>query len=189
MVSAVGTAPVALGAFGLIHAAWIVPIWSRLLGGLPFTLTGALVLAWCYSRFLAAQRLPRPAGLGGLVFGVGAWIALVPATSVAGALRLTDFHQAHPTSSTVLELVVAGLTGYLIGHWARLGKAGVLATTTAAFVLLAVQAGPIPVVNGWRALGLFFLLAPLYALCGLVQSLQTSWLSQLPPSEPSSPAV
>ena len=185
MVAAVATALVALGAFGLIHAVWIVPIWSRLLGGLPFALTGALVLAWCYSGFLVAQRLPRPAGLGGLVFGVGAWIALIPATGVASVLRLTGFHQAHSPSSLVVELGVAVLTGYLIGHRARLGRSGVLAAMAAAFVLLAVQGGPLPVVNGWRSLGLFLLLAPLYALCGLVLAIQTAWLIHHPRSQPS----
>jgi ABC-type glycerol-3-phosphate transport system permease component len=148
-----------------------------------------VVLAWCYSRFLVVQRLPRPAGLGGLVFGVGAWVALIPASAVASVLRLTGFHQAHSTSSTVVELGVAVLTGYLIGHGARLGRSGVLATMAAAFVLLAVQAGPIPVVNGWRSLGLLVLLAPLYALCGLVQALQTAWLVHQPRSQPSPTAV
>lgn len=183
-MAAVGTALVAVGAFGLIHAAWIVPIWPRLLGGLPFALTGALVLAWCYSRFLMGERLPRPAGLGGLVFGAGAWVALIPATGVATVLRLTGFHQGHPTWSTGAELGMAALTGFCIGRAARLGASGILATMAAAFVLLSVQAGPIPVVNGWRPIGLFLLLAPLYAVCGLVQALQTAWLIDQPRSQP-----
>ena len=189
LTAALGTALVAVGAFGAIHAAWIVPIWPRLLGGLPFALAGALVLAWCYSRFLLAQRLPRPAGLGGLVFGVGAWAALIPATGVATLLRLDGFHQQHAGWSTAIELGVATLTGFCIGRWARLPASGIVATAAAALVLLSVQAGPIPVVNGWRPLGLFLLMAPLYALCGLVQALGAAWLADPNPPEPSRSAV
>ena len=176
LVAALGTALVAVGTFGAIHAAWIVPIWPRLLGGVPFAIAGALVLAWCYSRFLVAERLPRPAALGGLAFGLGAWVALIPATGVEAVLRLAGLHQQHGTWSTVIALGVAALTGFIIGRWARLQVSGIVATAAAALVLLSVQAGPIPVTNGWRPLGLFLLMAPLYALCGLVQALVTEMI-------------
>jgi hypothetical protein len=189
MVAAVGTALVAVGVFGLIHAAWITPIWPRLLGGLPLALVGALVLAWCYSSFLAAQRLPHPPGKGGLVFGLGAWVALIPATGASSILRLAGFHQAHASWSTAAELAIALVTGYAIGRVARLPRVGTVSTMAACAVLLSVQAGPVPVVNGWRALGLFLLLLPLYAVCGLIQAVQTAWLVNRSPSEPSPTAV
>jgi hypothetical protein len=189
LAASLGTAFWALLAFGTLHAVWIVPIWSRLLGGLPFTLVGALAVGWVYAEFLSAERLPRPALIGGLAFGFGAWIALLPATAASTILRLTGVHNSHASLSSAVELATAILTGFLIGRGLHAGKRPVLASMLALGTLLSVQAGPVPVANGWRSFGLFLLLAPLYAACGAMQAVFTGWLATRRPPESGRAAV
>jgi len=172
-----------------MHALWIVPIWSRLLGGLPFALVGALAVGWAYAEFLSAERLPRPAFLGGLAFGFGAWIALLPATAASVILRLTGVHNSHASLSTATELATAVLTGFIIGRGLYAGKRPVVASMLALGTLLSVQAGPVPVANGWRSFGLFLLLAPLYAGCGALQAVLTGWIATRRPPESARAAV
>lgn len=189
LAASVGTASVALLAFGTMHAFWIVPIWSRLLGGLPFALAGALAVGWAYAEFLSAARIPRPALLGGLAFGFGAWIALLPTTAASIILRLTGVHDSHASLSTAAELAAALLTGFIIGRRLEAGRRPVLASMLALGTLLSVQAGPVPVANGWRSFGLFLLLAPLYAGCGAVQAILTGWIARRRPPEAARAAV
>jgi hypothetical protein len=169
---------VAVVAFGAIHALWIVPIWSRLLGGLPFALVGALALGWAYAECQLARRLPRTPFLGGLTFGTAAWLALLPATAASTVLRVTGIHLTQPSWSVVSELGTAGLTGLLVGRWLDRGWRPILAAGLAVGILLAVQAGPIPVLNGRRPAGLFLLLAPLYGGCGIVHAVLTARIAR-----------
>jgi hypothetical protein len=178
LIAAAGTAVVAVVAFGAIHALWIVPIWDRLLGGLPFALVGALALGWAYAECLLARRLPSAPILNGLVFGAGAWLALLPATAASTVLRVTGIHVSHPSWSGVAALGTAGLTGLFIGRRLGGGWRSTLAVGLAVVVLLAVQAGPVPVLNGWRPAGLLLLLAPLYGGCGIVQAVLTARIAR-----------
>lgn len=179
MIAAAVTAVVALTLFGVLHAALLVPIWSRLLGGLPFTLVGSLAVGWAFFEVVAAGVLPRRAFAAGLAFGLGSWVALIPATAVGAVFRLTGVHTASPDITTYVALGAAAATGALLGSKVRRGWRGLVALSLGAVVLLAVQAGPVPVVNGFRPLALFLLLAAVYATCGVVLSVLSARLTQL----------
>ena len=179
LIAAIATAVFALALFGAVHAVLLVPIWSRLLSGLPFTLVGALALGWAFTEVASAEVLPKNAATAGLTFGFGAWAALLPATALATAFRLTGLHSASPDITSYVELGAAGLTGLLLGLGLRRGWRGLVALSLAAMVLLAVQAGPVPIVNGARALGLFLALAAVYAMSGVVLSVLSARLTQL----------
>ncbi|HEX3129759.1 MAG TPA: hypothetical protein VH394_20660 [Thermoanaerobaculia bacterium] len=176
LTAALGTALFALLAFGTVHAVWIVPIWRRLLGGLPFTIAGALALAWAYAELLERGVLPRRVLIAGLVFGLGAWVALVPATGLSLLFRLTGVHWTSPNLTTAAEVLIAAATGLAIGLGLRAGWRCAASMAVAAGILLSVQAGPVAVLNGRRPLGLFFLLAGIYALSGILQAVLTDRL-------------
>lgn len=178
LIAAAGTAVVAVVAFGALHALWIVPIWSRLLGGLPFALAGALAVGWAYAECLIARRLPPAPILNGLVFGVGAWLVLLPATAVSAVLRVTGIHHSYPAWSVVAALGTAGLTGLFVGRWQGGRWRSTLASGLAVVVLLSIQAGPVPVLNGWRPAGLLLLLAPLYGGCGIIHAVLTARIAR-----------
>ena len=122
-------------------------------------------------------------------FEQGAWIALLPATAASTILRLAGVHNSHPSLSSAAELAMAVLTGFLIGRGLHAGKRPVAASMLALGTLLSVQAGPVPVANGWRSFGLFLLLAPLYAACGAMQAVFTGWLATRRPPESTRAAV
>lgn len=176
LTAALGTSVFALVAFGTVHAVWLVPIWSRLLGGLPFTTVGALALAWAYAELSAIGIMPHRATVAGLVFGVGAWVALLPVTGISIVFRLTGLHQMYADLTTLVEMLTAALTGLSIGLSMRIGWRCAASLAIAAGVLLAVQAGPVAVLNGRRPLGLFFFLAGIYALSGVLQAVLTDRL-------------
>ena len=178
LTAALGTSLFALLAFGAVHAVWIVPIWRRLLGGLPFTIAGALALAWAYAELSARSLLPQRAAVAGLVFGLGAWAALLPATGLSTVFRLTGVHRTFADLTAAAEVLAAALTGLAIGLGLRAGWRCTASMAVAAGVLLLVQAGPVAVVNGRRPLGLFFLLAGIYALSGILQAVLTDRLRQ-----------
>ncbi len=168
------TALAALLVFGTVHAWWIVPIWARLPGGIPFVLVGSLAVAWFYGRLRAAGRLPESVISGGVTFGVGMWLSLLPATALMLVARATGFHASHDGWETALEVAVAAATGALSGRFLERDRRTALAGALAAVALLLTQAGPVPFLNGPRPLGLFVLLAGIYATCGIIQGAATS---------------
>jgi hypothetical protein len=176
LIAALGTSLFALLAFGTVHAVWIVPIWRRLIGGLPFTVAGALALAWAYAELSASGLLPRRSAVAGLVFGLGAWAALVPVTGLSILFRMTGIHRTYSNLTTTAEVLAAALTGLAIARGLRAGRRCAASLAVAAGVLLLVQAGPVAILNGRRPLGLFFLLAGIYALSGVLQAVFTDLL-------------
>src|SRR2546426_1044099 len=82
--SGLGVALVGLTAFGLAHALIIVPIWTRLLGGVPFAVGAGLALALAL-MFVSAGPLPVAQSIR------GAWLslAIAPICLVAGAALAT----------------------------------------------------------------------------------------------------
>jgi hypothetical protein len=178
LIAALCTSVFALAAFGTVHAVWIVPIWSRLLGGLPFTIVGASALAWAYAELSTTGIMSPRVVVSGLVFGLGAWAALLPATGMSIVFRLSGAHHTHADLTTMVEVLTAATTGAGMALLLGGGKRCAVSLALAAASLLAVQAGPVNVLNGARPLGLFFFLAGIYALSGLLQALLTARLRQ-----------
>jgi len=83
--SGLGVALVGLTAFGLAHALIIVPIWTRLLGGVPFAVGAGLALAWAFDE-LARHRGSQSIA-SGVQFGAVMFLTLIPATALEAAMR------------------------------------------------------------------------------------------------------
>ena len=179
LIASIGTAVASWALFGVIHAFWIVPIWNRMLGGLPFAIVGAAAVGWAYAETMTGAHARGVTMRVGFAFGAIAWALLLPATAAASVIRLAGLHQpefALPEDVLVMSLTasVCGLVGWRRRRSPRAGAACALAGV----VLLAVQSGPIPAINGFRAAGLLFLLLPLYAFAGAVQAVASTALAQ-----------
>lgn len=164
---------VGVGVFGLVHAVIIVPIWGRLLGGVPFGVGGGLVMGWAFGELHAGGRWIATVR-GGLTFGLLMWVTLVPMTAFGAILRATGMHGTDDTWEVVVECLLAfamgALTGRLVGRRWR----SALAVGSASLGLALAMGGPIPVTNTVRAAQLFAAFAGVYAFCGLVLVLLAS---------------
>ena len=90
---------VGVGVFGLVHAVIIVPIWSKLLGGIPFGVGAGLVMGWAFWELRSGGRWRATAG-GGFAFGLLMWVTLIPMTAFGAVVRATGIHG---TDSSVTE--------------------------------------------------------------------------------------
>ncbi len=81
--------------FGTVHAVAIVPIWRRLIGGVPFAIVAALAVTGAYHTLVRSGRWPLTLGAG-LRFGVLCWLAGLPATVLVNAMRLAAAPGARP---------------------------------------------------------------------------------------------
>ena len=90
-----GVALVSLVAFGVFHALIILPIWTRLLAGAPFTLGAGIALAWAFEDLNRARGWQS--ARDGARFGAVMFVTLLPATAFDTTLRLIGAeHQAEP---------------------------------------------------------------------------------------------
>jgi len=67
MIAGIAIGAVGVILFGAIHAIVIVPIWTRLLGGLPFSLIAGLAMGWALYEMRIHGRFSSGA-LAGLAF-------------------------------------------------------------------------------------------------------------------------
>lgn len=127
--------------FGAAHAIIIVPIWTRLLGGIPFGVGAGLAMGWAFQE-AQTVRWPFRRSSRGLQFGFLMWLTLIPATACGAIFRLTGIHSQHDTWELVAELLAA------LGTGAATGRA---------------MGGPIPVTTSARAAWLFVAFAAIYS--------------------------
>lgn len=152
-------------AFGLAHAVLIAPIWWSLPGGVAFALLAGIGMAWSFAELHGRAGMPRVAD--GWKFGALVWVALAPMTVFANAVRAAGFHDpARDTWEVMAGLALSFAAGAAVG-WsrARRWRAAVLMGVTLVAVAM-VMGGPIPVVNGVWAAGLFAAFLPIYAAAG-----------------------
>src|SRR5438445_13380986 len=77
--------------FGAIHAAIIVPIWTRLSGGIPFAVGAGLVIGWAFFELPGSAR-SNVGVMRALAFGFLLWAPLIPMTLFGVILRATGIH-------------------------------------------------------------------------------------------------
>jgi hypothetical protein len=155
-----------VAAFGAAHALTIVPIWRRLLGGLPFGVAAGLAMAWAFYEL----RIRRGRILDlrqGLLLGLLLWLTLIPMTALGVALRISGLRAGMGDWETVAESVLAFATGALAGRLYRSGYRPALALGAASLVLALAMGGPIAVLNSRRAALLFASFGALLPLSGV----------------------
>jgi hypothetical protein len=163
--------------FGVIHAAIISPIWTSLLGGIPFAVGAGLPIGWAFYELRGGDRL-NVGVIRALTFGLLLWATLIPMTLFGVIIRATGIHGQDDAWEVVVELVLTFGTGVaagrlISGRW----RAG-LALGTASLALTLAQAGPIPVLNSGRAASLFAALGAVYLVCMIVLGLIASVVSK-----------
>jgi hypothetical protein len=151
-------------AFGTVHAWLIVPIWSRLAGGLPAALLAGLALAWAFDRVANVRGWQSP--VQGLIFGVYMFGTLMPATAVDAALRLNGIRLGDTTSGLVAGGALFALSGFFAGWISSHERLTALVCGAAALALMIVAGGPLPIVRSPRAAALSLGVAGIVAVAG-----------------------
>jgi hypothetical protein len=148
-------------AFLLLHALWIVPIWSILPVGLLLAGGGGLAVGWAYAEL--KSHLPRRPWTALAVVGIVALI-LVP------AIVLAELHGpvftgtlADPMPTVALWVIVARfvgellatatIVGGLVGRWIGHTRRAALATGLAGFVFALGPGHNIPLIGGTPGVG------------------------------------
>ena len=142
----------ALLAFGSVHARLIVPIWSRLAGGIPFAMLAGLGLAWAFDGAASARGSHRP--VHGLAFGVYMFGTLLPATAVDAAMRLNGLRLGDTLLGIAGAAALFALSGLVLGWFLSRQPSTAFVFAGAALALMAVCGGPLPVVRSARGLWL-----------------------------------
>jgi hypothetical protein len=164
LIPGIAVSIVAVLAFGTVHAWLIVPIWSRLAGGLPVALLGGLALAWAFDRVANVRGWQSPAH--GLIFGVYMFGTLMPATAVDAALRLNGMRLGDTTPGMVGGVALFALAGFVTGWLSSRERATALVWAAAALALMIVAGGPLPIVRSPRAAALSLGVAGIVAVAG-----------------------
>jgi hypothetical protein len=172
--SGLGVALVAVTAFGLAHAIIIVPIWTRLLGGVPFAGAAGVALAWAFdalTRHRGSQSV-----VSGVQFGAVMYVTLLPATALEAVmrwagLRTLDWTEVIP--AVMVAMLSGGAAGWLLTRRGRPDRLrdeprahAVLAFSVAALTLMFASAGPLPVAQSVRGAWLSLAVAPICLVAG-----------------------
>lgn len=152
LIPGIASSVFAVVAFGTVHAWLIVPIWSRLAGGLPMACLAGLALAWAFDRVAHARRWYAP--VHGLIFGVYMFATLMPATAVDAVLRLNGMRLADTTPGLVAGVALFALSGLVTGWLSSHERSTALVCAGAALALMAVAGGPLPIVRSPRGAAL-----------------------------------
>jgi hypothetical protein len=166
-----------VGLFGAVHAVIIVPIWTRLLGGVPFGLVAGTAIGWALHELRASRRWGRGI-VAALAFGLVLWLTLLPMTLFGVMLRAAGMHGTDDFWEVGVESLLAFGAGATAGRLIARRWRAALALGAASLALTFAQAGPIPVLNSARAAWLFAALAVIYLPCGLAIAFVASAVSR-----------
>jgi len=169
--------------FGVVHALIIIPIWTRLFGGIPLALPAGLAMGWALHELQAAGRLSKGA-FSGLAFGFLLWLTSLPMTAFTVFVRAAGLHSTEGNWEITVEVLLATTTGALLGRLISRQWRPALAMGTASLAMSLAQAGPIPVLNSSRAARLFAALGLIYLACGLALGLLSSVILRRLKSQP-----
>lgn len=182
-VSGAAVGGLGVAGFGAVHALSIVPIWDRLLGGLPFALVAGTLLGWAWAALASLPRLRHPRWLH-RGYGVLVWATTLPALAFGTLRRIEALPGWLVAGETAATLALTALGAVLVARWLGAGwRAGgwrvPLVFALGCCALLAGSGGPIPVANGGRAVALFVGVSVLWWLAGLAIPLGTRMLERV----------
>jgi len=164
-ITGLAAAGVGLLGFGVAHALLIKPIWSQLLGGVPFVMVAGITLAWAFDQLPATVR--NRGLISGVQFGGVMMATLGPSTTLDTLLRISGLRRAD-TAETAAALALATATGAAAGLiWTRQPRTAV-AFGVAALALLTTTHGPLPIAQSPKGLRLSLAIAPVTLLAGAV---------------------
>ncbi len=161
-IVAVGIAAGLVGilSFATAHALLIVPIWTRLLAGLPFAVLAGIAIAWALDE--TAMTCGPLTGVKAAGCGGALWLTLAPATALENGLRLAG-RRIPESLGVVAAVALALLSGAYAGWLLTRHRSGALAWAGATLGLTLAMGGPIPVVNAARAAWLYASFLPIAA--------------------------
>jgi hypothetical protein len=139
--------------FGTVHAIVIVPIWSRLVRGLPFAVIVGLLVTWAYHEYRQSRSSPQGVGAG-LRFGALLWLAGLPAMALGFGMRLKSTPGPVHWWVDLATVGLAALGGAALLWSLMRTRRGALAGGIALGVLIAYNGGPMPIDDRSRAFGL-----------------------------------
>lgn len=152
-----------VGGFGFIHAVAIAPIWSRLLGGLPFAFVASLLAVWAFQ-----ELFPLPTVLHGLALGAFLWFTLVPNAALRFLLTQLGLHAHLDPWEDIAYFLFPFVLG-AFGGVALTGRLrGGLALASASSGFTVASAGALALFSGGRPLHLGLGLLPLCLVAGLL---------------------
>ena len=165
-------------AFAAAHALIIIPIWTRMGSGLVFGALAGAASGWAlvelYPSVVSAR--PRTAALLGTGFGALLWLLVTPVTAADALLRAVGIARRYELVAVGVALVVAIGAGAAFGWYRTHRRGGLVAGAVATLALTVAMAGPVPVANGPRAVGIFLAVLPAAAIAGGVLALLVRWL-------------
>jgi hypothetical protein len=153
--------------FAAAHAIVIVPIWSRMIGGLLFGIAAGTACGWAYAE-LKAPDASRSRLRDGATFGVLLWLAVVPVTLTNALLRHTGFAGAHKMSTDTVAVVLALAGGAALGWILSRRWRGALAAAAALLMITMAMGGPVPVGRSVRAVEILFAVLAAAVFGGIV---------------------
>lgn len=155
--------------FALLHAFIIVPIWDRMFGGLLFGVLAGAVGGWTYAELYPDQPDGAwRAAARGASFGAALWIAVIPVTAADVVLRWTGVAARSEYVAVAVAVLLALAGGCLLGWYRTRRRRGMVAGAAATLFLTFAMAGPVPIANSARALGIYVAVLPASLLGGAI---------------------
>jgi hypothetical protein len=154
--------------FAVLHAIIIVPIWSRMVGGLLFGVAAGVTAGWAYSELSDAAPADGASVRRGFTFGVLLFLAVAPVTLVDVALRASGMVDRHRSITDAIAVVLAVLGGVTVA-WIRTRRLrSIVAMGAASLCLTMAMGGPVPVGRSVRVVEIFLAVFAASILAGTV---------------------
>ena len=166
-------------AFAAAHAVIIVPIWTRMGSGVVFGALAGAAAGWALVELYPSVMnvAPRAAAAMGIGFGARLWLLVTPVTGVDALLRAVGIARRYELLAVGIALVLAIGAGAAFGWYRTRRRRAMVAAALATLTLMLGMAGPVPVANSPRAVGIFLAVLPAASIAGGVLALLVRWLA------------
>jgi hypothetical protein len=141
--------------FAVLHAIIIVPVWSRMVGGLLFGVAAGVTAGWAYSELSGESPARHSSARRGFSFGVLLFLAVVPVTLVDVVLRATGMVERHRDVTDAIAVGLAVLGGVTVAWIRAHRRRAIIAMGAASLCLTMAMGGPVPVGRNVRVVEIF----------------------------------